>query len=84
MVGSGLLVMPHLGTWDRWSGSSFVPVTLESGRSYRITVFHDATSLNMSDLESNALYTGGVGGATGAFHNVNIAEISLLSMTENP
>ncbi len=83
-VGSGLLVMPHLGLWDVWKGSSFVKVPLDSSHSYRITIFHDATTLNMSDFEHNALYTGGSGGASGAYHYVNISELKLLSLTSNP
>jgi hypothetical protein len=83
-VGSGLLVMPHLGQWDIWKESNFVKVALDSSRSYRITIFHDTTTLNMSDFEHNALYTGGSGGSGGAYHYVNISELKLLSMTGNP
>jgi hypothetical protein len=84
VAGSGLVVMPHLGTWDRWADSSLLPVALVSGRSYRVEISHDATSLNMSDLQHNELYTGGLGGASGAYHNVNIAEIKLLSRVGGP
>jgi hypothetical protein len=83
-VGTGLLVMPHLGQWEVWKGSNFVKVPLDSSRSYRITIFHDTTTLNMSDFEHNALYTGGSGGASGAYHYVNISELKLLSLTSDP
>jgi len=83
-VGSGLLVMPHLGQWDVWKESSFVKVTLDSARTYRITLTHDTTTLNMSDFEHNAQYTGGNGGSTGAYHYVNISALKLLSLTGNP
>jgi len=84
VVGTGYLEMPQLGFWDRWSDSNLVPVNLESGRSYRITIFHDSSCFTMSDLEYNEIYTGGTGGSSGAFHNVNIAELKLISKTENP
>jgi hypothetical protein len=80
VVGSGLLVMPHLGAWDRWANSSFVPVILQAGHTYDVVISHDAHSLNMSDFEHNALY-GGTGGSAGAFHHVNISEIKLLALT---
>lgn len=83
-VSTGILVMPHLGQWDVWKESSLVRVTLDSSRTYRITLSHDTTTLNMSDFEHNALYTGGNGGSTGAYHYVNIAELKLLSLTGNP
>lgn len=80
LVGEGRLVMPHLGAWDRWADSTFVRVELEAGRSYSITLFHDETTINMSDFAHNALY-GGSGGVGGAYHYVNIAELKLLSLT---
>jgi hypothetical protein len=79
VVGSGLLVMPHLGSWDRWAGSTFVRVDLQAGHSYDVVLSHDDQSLNMSDLEHNALY-GGTGGAAGAFHHVNISTLKVLSL----
>ena len=84
VAGTGLLVMPHLGTWDRWSQSNVVPVNLEAGRSYRITIFHDASCFTTTDLEYNEIYTGGTGGASGAFRNVNIAEVILVSKAGDP
>ncbi len=83
VVASGVLVMPHLATWDRWADSNFVKVSLSSASTYTITIFHDATTLNMSDFEHNAVYAG-TGGSSGAFHNVNIAELKILSLTSNP
>ncbi len=82
-VGSGLLVMPHLGDWSVWKDSNLVKVPLDSSHTYRITLSHTATTLNMSDFEHNALY-GGNGGSSGAYHYVNIAQLKLLSLTGNP
>jgi hypothetical protein len=78
LVGQGVLVMPHLGTWDRWGESTFVEVPLDASRTYSVTLLHDETTLNMSDFEHNALYAGS-GGTGGAYHDVNIAELRLLS-----
>ncbi len=83
VVGSGVVVMPQLGSWDSWMGSSFLKVPLDSSHSYRISIFADDTTINMSDFEHNALY-GGNGGSGGAYHYVNISEIKLLSLTGNP
>ncbi|MDY0001759.1 MAG: hypothetical protein RBU30_10720 [Polyangia bacterium] len=83
VVGEGLLVMPHLGSWDRWEGSTFAEVSLEASHSYRVILLHDETTLNMSDFEHNALY-GGSGGSGGAYHYVNIAELKLLSRVGSP
>ena len=78
VVASGYLKMPHLGTWDDWRGSSFLPVTLDSSKSYTITIDEDEHAVNMSELEHFALY-GGAGGASR--HNyVNIAELKLLAV----
>ena len=82
VVGSGVLVMPHLADWANWSDSSLVKVTLDAAKTYEIRIFHDGTTLNMSDFQHNALY-GGTGGAA-AYHYVNISEIKLLSLTANP
>ncbi len=82
-VGGGYLVMPHLGTWDDWRDSSFVRVHLEAGHTYSIVLRHDDHSINMSDFLHNALY-GGTGGASGAHHYVNIAELKILSLSGTP
>jgi len=78
LVGSGRLLMPQVGSWSVWRGSSFVPVKLTAGKTYRIVVKHDATSVNMSFFEHFSKYTGGLGGSAGSFSRVNIAEIKLL------
>lgn len=80
LVGSGRLMMPQLGAWDAWRGSSFVPVKLTGGKSYKIVVKHDATSVNMSFFEHFAKYTGGLGGSGGAFSRVNVAELKILGL----
>ncbi len=84
IVGSGLLVMPHLGTWDAWADSNFVKVELEAGKTYDFVISHDETTINMSDFAHNELYTGGNGGSGGAYHFVNIAQLKVLSKTGNP
>ncbi|MBI2395059.1 MAG: hypothetical protein HYV09_36150 [Deltaproteobacteria bacterium] len=78
LVASGRLLMPHLGAWPTWRGSSFVPVKLIAGREYRIVVKHDVTSVNMSFFEHFGKYTGGLGGAGGSFSRVNISELKVL------
>jgi hypothetical protein len=84
VVGSGFLVMPHLGTWDAWTGSNFVRVELDSSKTYDIVISHDDATINMSDLAHNELYTAGNGGVGGPYHYVNIAELKVLSLTSSP
>lgn len=78
VVDQGVLVMPHLGTWDRWSDSSFARVRLEAGRSYRFLVQGDDDTANMSSFEHFRAYTAGAGGRDGAFSRVNVAELRVL------
>jgi hypothetical protein len=80
IVGSGVLVMPHLGSWDRWGESSLVRVRLERGRSYRFLIQSDDDTVNMSAFQHFADYTAGVGGRSGAFFRVNIAELRVLRL----
>lgn len=83
LVGGGYLVMPHLQTWDDWRDSNFVRVHLEAGHTYSFVIRHDDYSINMSDFLHNALY-GGTGGASGAHHYINIAELKILSLSGTP
>lgn len=76
--GGGYLMMPHLGQWDRWSGSNFIPVEVTEGARYRITVSQDDYAINMSTFEHFASYTGGSGGVGGPFNDVNISELKVL------
>ena len=78
IVGTGLLVMPQLGRWDRWANSTTVPVELDASRTYRISIVGDDTTINMSSLQHFARYTAGSGGSA-AFERVNIAELRLLA-----
>ena len=78
VVGDGVLVMPQLGRWDRWAMSSFVPVTLEAGKTYRFEITGDATTINMSELAHFATYNG-TGGRDGPFARVDIAELRVLA-----
>ena len=79
VVAEGPLIMPHLGEWSRWSNSSFIPVVLDGSRTYRVRIFHSQTMSNMSGLSHFEQYTGGAGGAEGAYYDVNISELKLLS-----
>ena len=83
VVANGYLIMPQLGTWDRWLESSviFTQVDLIAGEDYEIRIFSDAQAINMSSFAHNENYTGGDGngGRNGAYNYVNIAEIKLLS-----
>ena len=78
MVAEGALVMPQLGTWERWADSTFVRANLVAGTTYRITLAGDATVRNMSSLSHFQTYVG-TGGAGGEFSRVNIAEVKVLS-----
>lgn len=78
VVGTGVLVMPQLGDWSRWEDSTVVPVRLEAGRTYRLTLLGDDTTSNMSAFQHFARYTAGTGGSS-EFSRVNIAEIRLLA-----
>lgn len=78
-VGEGVVVMPHLGDWSRWAGSSFLPVALEDGKSYRVVIGGDEGTVNMSAFEHFELYTGGLGGEQGAFNRVNISALKVLA-----
>jgi hypothetical protein len=82
IVASGYLVMPQLGTWDRWSESSviFTVVDLVAGQNYEIKIFDDDQAINMSSFVHNENYTGGTGGRSGASNYVNIAQVKLLSL----
>jgi hypothetical protein len=77
VVGDGIVVMPHLGTWARWEDSSFVHTDLVSGHHYRIAIVGDDDTINMSSFQHFAAYTGSQVG-TDAFNRVNIAELKLL------
>jgi len=77
VVGEGLLMMPHLATWERWADSDFVEVDLEAGRSYRIVLGDGPGAENMSVFEHFATYVGSGGAAP--FNEVNVAEIKVLS-----
>ncbi len=79
-VASGYLLMPHLGAWSTWKGSSFVRATLATGKTYKVVIKHDVTSVNMSFFAHFDRYTGGTGGKTGAFSRVNIAELKVLGL----
>lgn len=79
IVGTGIVVMPQLGDWDRWAGSTLVPVTLDATRSYHIAVVGDDTTMNMSAMQHFARYTAGTGGASGAFERVNVSDLRLLA-----
>ena len=76
--GGGYLMMPHLGQWDRWSDSNFINVELIEGVRYRLVVKQDDYSINMSEFEHFASYTGGNGGVGGPFNDVNISALKVL------
>lgn len=78
VVGSGMLVMPHLGTWSRWGESSLVDVALVAGHRYRILIQSDDDTVNMSVFQHFASYTAGQGGRSGSFLRVNISQVRVL------
>lgn len=77
----GVLVMPHLPSWDIWGESSPLTAKLTAGTSYKIK-FSDF--YNMSYLSSNSTYTGnnGVGGVNGISNRANITELILRRMVD--
>ncbi|MFN3201452.1 MAG: MGH1-like glycoside hydrolase domain-containing protein [Bradymonadia bacterium] len=81
VAGEGYLIMPHLGVWDRWEDSNFVPVDLEAGHTYRVTIDGGGQAINMSSFAHFETYTGGLGGVGGVFNRVNIAELKMLSLS---
>src|SRR5690606_32804752 len=81
VVGEGIVVMPHLATWDRWATSSMLPVELDANTVYRIEISDDA---NMSYFDHFESYTGGLGGGADSFNMVNIAAVQVLAMDTAP
>jgi hypothetical protein len=77
MVGSGYLIMPQSGTWERWDMSSPVIAKLTAGKRYSLRICEDEYSKNMSYLKKNQLYTPYPGGGTDAYNYVNIAAVHL-------
>ncbi|HPB94361.1 MAG TPA: hypothetical protein PKW66_00525, partial [Polyangiaceae bacterium] len=78
VVGSGIVLMPHLESWDHWAGSSFVPVQLQSAKTYRIIIRGGERAINMSSFAHFEAYTGGLGGESGEFNRVNISHVRIL------
>jgi len=79
-VGGGLVIMPHLGEWSTWSQSSFARADLTAGVEYRVVIRgDDDQSVNMSSFAHFEAYTGGVGGASGQFNDVNISDLTILA-----
>lgn len=79
-MGGGLVIMPHLGEWSTWSQSSFARADLTAGVEYRVVIRgDDDQSVNMSSFAHFEAYTGGVGGASGQFNDVNISDLTILA-----
>jgi len=78
LVASGPVVMPHLGAndWERWGNSSFLPVFLESGKSYSFVI---RDGMNMSYFAHFAPYAG-AGGGTEGLNRVNLSALKVLRM----
>jgi hypothetical protein len=77
LIGEGPLVMPHrAGGWSDWGDSTFVPVSLQAGQSYTVTI---RDGFNMSYLAHYETYLGRGGGAAPSNY-VNISELKLLRM----
>lgn len=86
VVGTGVISMPQRGpsNWASWGDSSFVRASLEQGVQYRVRIYEDTDSVNMSVFEHFATYTGNgaTGGRNGVYNRVNIAQIKLLWLGE--
>jgi lauroyl/myristoyl acyltransferase len=74
-TGGKIILVPHLGSWDRWADSSTVAATLTQGVSYEVRV---TDAPNMSYLDHHTGYQGTSGGGASVYNNVNIAELKVL------
>lgn len=77
-VARGPVVMPHLGTWERWGDSSFLDAALVAGEVYRVRI---EDHVNMSAFAHFEPYTAGPGGGGGAFNRVNITAVRFLPLS---
>ena len=75
IAGQGAVTMPHRTNWDDWGDSSLLPVSLQAGREYTVTI---KDFYNMSYFAHFSIYTGGAGGSQGPVNNANIAEVKIL------
>lgn len=75
-VVSGSVMMPQLGSWERWGDSSFLSVHLQAGESYVVEI---TDGWNMSYLEHYRTYNS-TGGGSEPYNYVNIASLKLLFM----
>ncbi|HEY5753258.1 MAG TPA: hypothetical protein VIT21_08925 [Chthoniobacterales bacterium] len=75
IVGQGVVTMPHRTNWGDWGDSSLLPVSMQAGREYTVTI---KDFYNMSYFEHFSIYTGGAGGSQGPVNNANIAEVKIL------
>ena len=73
---NGAIIMPQLASWDQWGDSTFLPLNLDSGQQYTVTI---SDGWNMSYLEHYRTYNGNGGGDT-PYNFVNISEMKLLYM----
>ena len=80
VVAEGMVMMPHLADWSRWSNSSFVEADLDAARTYRIVIRGDDDMVNMSSFAHFESYTGGLGGRSGTFNRANVAELKILAL----
>ena len=76
-VDSGVVFLPQLGTWDTWADSTLVPVDLEAGKTYQVVISQDTNTINMSEFDHFAEYSG-TGGSGGPSNFVNITGLKLL------
>lgn len=82
IVADGYLMMPQLGTWERWLESSviFTNVDLIAQETYEIIIFEDEQAINMSSFIHNETYNSNRVN-NHPFNYVNIAQINLNSLT---
>ncbi len=82
IVADGYLMMPQLGTWERWSESSviFTNVDLIAQQTYEIKIFADEQAINMSSFIHNETYNSNEV-KNNPSNYVNIAQIKLNALT---
>ena len=71
------IIMPQLGSWDRYEKSIPVIFHLNADKKYSFKIYEDDTVVNMSYLEHNSRYSAWPGGGDDSCNYVNISKIQI-------
>nr|WP_246456263.1 hypothetical protein [Ruficoccus amylovorans] len=77
VIRSAHVIMPQSGSWDKYALSNSLLVDLDEKAYYRLRLFEDPLSRNMSYLASNEKYTARAGGGDSCYNFVNLAGVHL-------